>query len=216
MDKCPRLITIRNHQRKTPVDAFQTHLEVIRTQQKWGTEAILDKFTGYSQPHVEMLCTLKGLSNLSLEELLRLKYSCTCGQCQEGFLSPRMRFTLAQSADYTAAMVGDECAWINGDLFLEKYERFLMYLRPRVYDEMRTNSDIRLGFLSLFSHFALCLQDSTEPRRELKVLETVISAKEEEESTMAKHYLDFGGTKFIHYCCHSLEIAQRRVNRCDF
>ncbi|PNP48776.1 hypothetical protein TGAMA5MH_00230 [Trichoderma gamsii] len=91
-------------------------------------------------------------------------------------------------------MVGDECAWMDGDLFLKKYERYLTYLRPRVYVEMRTSSDVRLGFLSLFSHFALCLRDSTEPPRELKVLEMVISTKEEEESTMAKHYLDFGGT----------------------
>lgn len=196
MEQCPRLVTARNHQRNTPLDGFQTHLEVIRTQQKWGTKtvAISDNFTGYSQLHVEMLCTLQGLSNLSLEELLRLKYGCTCGQCQEGFLSPRMRFTLAQIADSAAAAVGDECAWMDGDLFLEKHERYLMYLRPRVYDEMRTSPDIRLGFLSLFSHFALCLRDSTEPPRELKVLEMVISTKEEEESTMAKHYLDFGGT----------------------
>ncbi|PON29537.1 hypothetical protein TGAM01_v201786 [Trichoderma gamsii] len=196
MEKCPRLVTARNHQRNTPLDEFQTHLEVIRTQQKWGTKtvAVSDKFTGYSQPHVEMLCTLQGLSNLSLEELLRLKYGCTCGQCQEGFLSPRMRFTLAQTADDAAAMVSDECTWIDGKLFLKKYERYLMYLRPRVYDEMRTSSDVRLGFLSLFSHFALCLRDSTEPPHELKVLEMVISTKEEEESTMAKHYLDFGGT----------------------
>lgn len=196
IEKCPRLVTIRNHQRKTPLDACREHLEVIRTRQKWMTKtvAVSDKFTGYSQPYVEILCTLKGLSNLSLEELLRLKYGCTCGQCQEGFLSPRMRFTLDWNAEMTAAIVGDEIVYTDGDLFLEKYEDLLMYLPPRVYNKMRTDFNIRVGFVSLFSHFVQCLRDSTEPPRELKILEMVISAKKEEESTMAKHYLDFGGT----------------------
>lgn len=79
IDNCRRLDSIRNHRRETLLDAFQAHLEVVRTQQKWRTKivAVSNIFTGYSQPRVEMLCVLKGLSNLLLEELLRLKYGCT-------------------------------------------------------------------------------------------------------------------------------------------
>ncbi|KAL7899225.1 hypothetical protein HDV63DRAFT_403278 [Trichoderma sp. SZMC 28014] len=59
---------------------------------------------------------------------------------------------------------------------------------------MRIKSDRRLHvtFVSLFSHFAVSTGQHGAPR-ELKVLAMVIAAKEE-ESTMAKKYLDFGGT----------------------
>lgn len=195
IERCPRLLTTRNDLWETPLDACQAHLEVIRTEQKWTTVksiAVSDRFTGYSQQFVEILCALKGLSNPSLEELLRLKYGCTCGQCQEGFLSPRMRFALLRSAETTSDMLLDGIGNTDGNLFLEEHRRFLKYVQPSMHDYMRIDTGIRKGFANLFKHFAQFLQDSTEPPRELKILEMVISKRE--GSSMAKRYLDYGGT----------------------
>ncbi|KAM0458173.1 hypothetical protein ACHAPV_001549 [Trichoderma viride] len=194
IEMCPRLVSERNFLGETPLDACQERLEAIRTQQKWagGSITVSDKFTGYSQPYVEILCILKGLSNLSLEELLRLKYGCTCGQCQEGFFSPRMRMALQCSAGITSEMLLSGIDETNGDEFFKEFGSFLKYLRPEMCKSMRTDGRLRKGFSRMFDHFAQYLRESTEPPRELKVVEAVIS--EEDESSIAKHYLDCGGT----------------------
>ncbi|KAM0524665.1 hypothetical protein ACHAPE_000763 [Trichoderma viride] len=211
MEKCPRLATVRNFLGETPLDACSEHLEAIRTQQKWaaGSIAVSDEFTGYSQPYVDILCTLKGLNNLSLEGLLQLKYGCTCGQCQEGFFSPRMRMALQCSAGITREKLSDASDDTDGHHFVKEFGSFLKYLRPKVYKRMRTDALLRKGFSSMFDYFAQCLCDKTEPPRELKVFEVVISegervsvpehllpdsAIERERAYAAEHYLDRGGT----------------------
>ncbi|KAL7919190.1 hypothetical protein ACQKWADRAFT_301971 [Trichoderma austrokoningii] len=196
MDHCPRLAIVQNLLGETPLDACQEHLEAIRTQQNWAEDsiAVSDRFTGYSQPYVAILCALKGLSNLSLQGLLQLKYGCTCGQCQEGFFSPRMRTALLCSAGITSEMLLHGIDDTDGDMFVKEFGCFLKYLPPRMHKNIHTDARLRKGFSSLFDHFARCLCDSTEPPRELKVLETVISAEEEKQLGIVRHYLDCGGT----------------------
>ncbi|KAK1252723.1 hypothetical protein MKX08_003910 [Trichoderma sp. CBMAI-0020] len=192
--KCPRLASEENALGETPLDAYQEQLEAIRTRQKMAGEsiAVSDKFTGYSQPSVEVLCALKGLNHLSLEGLLQLKYGCTCGQCQEGFFSPRMRRALLYNAETTSDMLLSWDNDANGDFFVTEFGRFLKYLPPKMYKEMRSDARLRKGFSSMFGSFAQCLWDNTEPPRELKVVEAVMS--ESNGSSVAKHYLDCGGT----------------------
>ncbi|UKZ60420.1 uncharacterized protein TrAtP1_001700 [Trichoderma atroviride] len=192
--KCPRLVSEQNSLGETPLDACQERLEAIRTRQKLagGSIAVSDKFTGYSQPSVEVLCALKGLNHLSLEGLLQLKYGCTCGQCQEGFFSPRMRMAVLYNAETTSDMLLHWDNGTNGDEFVREFGRFLKYLPPRMYKSMRTDARLRKGFSSMFGSFAQCLWDSKGPPRELKVVEAVMS--ESNGSSIAKHYLDCGGT----------------------
>lgn len=194
VEKCPPLVTIRNYLGETPFDSCQEHLENTRTRQQWMMKSNVasDKCTGYSQPFVEILCTLQGLSDPSLEELQQLKYGCTCGQCREGFLSPRMHFALLSTAETTTDMVLDEMDSIDGDMFLESNKEILEYLQPGVRGNMRTNKSIRQGFISIFGHFAEFLQGSKEPPRKHRILEIVVSAREWPPVT--KNYLNRGGT----------------------
>ncbi|KAL6896377.1 hypothetical protein GGI43DRAFT_410944 [Trichoderma evansii] len=186
VEKCPHLITIRNLSGDTPFDSCQEHLENIHNEEG------LDKFNGHSQLFVEILSNLKGLSNPSQEELQRLKYGCTCGQCQGGFLSPRMHSALLSNAEITSDLLFDGIARSDGDSFVEVNGHNLKYLQPGVRDNMRTNKSIRQGFASIFGRFAEFLQDSTEPPRANKIFEMILF--ENEWPPVTKNYLKRGGT----------------------
>ncbi|UKZ76094.1 hypothetical protein TrVFT333_003790 [Trichoderma virens FT-333] len=187
LEKCPRLITIRNYMGGTPLELCQEQIDDTRTQ-----HAISDKFTGCSQPFLDILSTLKGLSDPSPEELQRLRYGCTCGQCQEGFMSPRMHLALRYCAADAGDMLSDDADNSDGDYFVEKNRLTLKYLQPGVRDNLRTNKSMRQGFASILGHFARLLRDHTEPPHVHKILEMTRSSREWPPVT--KTYLSRGGT----------------------
>jgi hypothetical protein len=91
-----------------PLEALQEQLDKNRSIVEWGTTVyISDTFRGFPPEAVNCLVALQQLENVTLSQLQRLKYGCTCGQCIDGFLSPRMKFLLLCQAELTNDMVAE-------------------------------------------------------------------------------------------------------------
>ncbi|KAL3479700.1 hypothetical protein BJX99DRAFT_255423 [Aspergillus californicus] len=92
---------MRDYKGNTPIETLQDRLEDIRTEPpKSSKEQVhpADKFDGYPVDAVNCLGVLSSPSgdraDRSEVEIFRLKYGCTCGECEWGYLSVRMKLTL--------------------------------------------------------------------------------------------------------------------------
>ncbi|KAF7904333.1 hypothetical protein EAF00_001667 [Botryotinia globosa] len=89
IDPEQELAQARNIEGLTPLEASQDDFYIS------------DKLAGFSFGAVACMCLLKyrHMPRFLLNtQALRLKYGCTCGECIEGFLSPRMKLTLLHCA----------------------------------------------------------------------------------------------------------------------
>jgi GNAT superfamily N-acetyltransferase len=193
LSACPKLADIRNSEGNTPLGTFEEHLENTRTQRRWMAlvKPVSDKFSGYSEAAVETLAAMKGLANPGPLDLLRLQYGCTCGQCQGGILSPRMRFVLIACAETEHETLLDDVFMPDGDTFVEMNKELLEYLPAHVRDNLRTNKSMREGFANLFRYFAKCLKENRFPVREA-ILD--IWRRTSEWPPVTRNYLERGGT----------------------
>lgn len=152
---------------------------------------VSDKFSGYSEAAVETLVAMKGLTSLAPQGLLRLKYGCTCDQCQFGFLSPRMHFVLLARAEMEHDMLLEDTFMSDGDMFVEMHDELFYYLPVHVRDNFRTNKSMRQGFANLFHYFARCLRENEFPTPEAIFR---YSRGASEWPPVTRSYLDRGGT----------------------
>lgn len=195
-----QLLEMRNKRGEAPLDLLQIKLEKLRTQKAINgfTASISDRFKGHSDSAVNCLILLKGYGSLEAflesqgrDAMLRLIRGCTCGQCLEGFLSPRMLRDLLYQAhvghDTMNAYVGNASApeW---DIFEEDW---LGYLPSKVLTNLSTNKSMRQGFVNLWMHVAACLEAGMVPN-ESNVLDVVRDASEWPPHT--KNFLERGGT----------------------
>ncbi|KAF4453138.1 putative ankyrin repeat family protein [Fusarium austroafricanum] len=165
LSEFPQLADFRNSEGNTTLESFLAYLEISRTQ---GTLMAVtrggsDKFSGYSEAAIETLVAMKGLADPAPEDLLRLKYGCTCEQCQFGFLSPRMHFVLLACAEIEHDKLSDDMFIYDGNAFLDISGGVFEYLPASVRDNFRRNRSIRQGFANLFGFFAECLKKNELP-----------------------------------------------------
>ncbi|KAI1258834.1 hypothetical protein F5Y18DRAFT_324274 [Xylariaceae sp. FL1019] len=195
LSRRPNLADARNFRGDTPLQSFEEKLEIIRTQKAcmMAIVPVSDEFSGYSEALVKTLVAMKGLDNPGPQDLLRLKYGCTCGQCQSGFFSPRMRFVVLTRAEIEHDTLLDNPFASDGDDFVDYNANFVRYLPTQVRDNLRTNDSMRQGFVSLFGYFARCLRNHEIPLSET-ILGMVQSASEWPPVT--KNYLSRGGTVY--------------------
>ncbi|EXJ80685.1 hypothetical protein A1O3_06969 [Capronia epimyces CBS 606.96] len=93
---------MRNSVGDTPLEALLLKLEARRTRKmsrSWDIRAV--KFEGHDIKAVKCVAKLKGLplDTCTDVDLARISYGCTCGECIEGFLSPRMSYALWTQAE---------------------------------------------------------------------------------------------------------------------
>lgn len=195
LPKCPKLADVRNSEGNTPLESFEDSLKVTRTQKRWMavTKPMSDQFAGFSEAAVAILVAFKHLSELAPLDLLRLKYGCTCGQCQFGFLSPRMHFVLLTHAEMEHDMLSDDMFISDGDMFVNMNQSILEFLPVPVRDNLRRNRSMRQGFANLFLYFARCLKGNDIPTAEV-VLD--ISRRAREWPPVTRNYFDRGGTMY--------------------
>jgi GNAT superfamily N-acetyltransferase len=127
----------------------------------------------------------------SIRKTLRYKYSCTCGQCIGGFLSPRMKLVLVAVSEMesdTMDLFIDE----TGPGWVDFHEDCLTHLPESVRDNLKTNRSMRRGFVNMLSHFAKCLQQGRMPT-EGEVLDYYRS-HESEWPPVTRNYLQRGGS----------------------
>ncbi|RYP67905.1 hypothetical protein DL769_005641 [Monosporascus sp. CRB-8-3] len=178
----------------TPLEAAMSGLERRRTQFDDGLRVhpVSDRFMGFSDAEVSCLVHLRSLTNPSSLDLQRLKFGCTCGQCIDGFLSPRMLHALLAQAELHYDLMMDEYYIMEDGNFFVEWNDYLTEFPPQpICDNFRTNKSMRQGFANMFDHVATCLRREVLPTKD-NVLEVVRSAGE--WPPVAKNYLQRGGT----------------------
>lgn len=189
-----KLISVRNHEGYTPLEALQSHLESTRVKKelmgRWLIWAASDDFRGFSDEAIHCLCRLRGMRSTTRKELARVKGGCTCGECIEGSLSPRMLLALLFQAETTHDMLDTEVVDTDGGTWDFLKDHYTIHISQSVRDNMRTNKSLRQGFSNLFDHIATCLRSKhipTEPNVRQVMLQT------SEWPPHTKNFLQRGG-----------------------
>ena len=93
---------LNNHVNKDGMIPLERLEDTMRTTRELA-ELLMHKWEGYSRNELKVQLILKREMGISVngqtdeEYLQRRKWGCTCGECGEGWLSPRMRFRLESS-----------------------------------------------------------------------------------------------------------------------
>ncbi|KAK2807281.1 hypothetical protein FQN50_005434 [Emmonsiellopsis sp. PD_5] len=140
-----QLKDLRNDGGDTPLEALLLQLENDRI----NTSYTSDFFQGFKKEAVQCVALLKGIAN-SATQFAQITYGCTCGECEAGFLSPRMAEALLTQAELaydrlsgTYALGGEE----DWKIFSKDY---LGFVAVSVRQILRTNKSMRQGFADLF------------------------------------------------------------------
>ncbi|EDN90961.1 hypothetical protein SS1G_00361 [Sclerotinia sclerotiorum 1980 UF-70] len=191
----------RNSKGYTPLEALQDDLNVLRTRRKHGmmTIVIADNFSGFTPDAVlcqfVLLTELMPLEDSNIPLCLRLKYGCTCGECIEGFLSPRMKLALLFQAEMGYEIMDDALEMTNCRSsptdWLYLAEDAIEHVSPALQRDFRTNKSLGRGFVNIFDHIATCLKVNKAPTRQ-----NVLQAWEGsgEWPPVTRNYLQWGGT----------------------
>jgi GNAT superfamily N-acetyltransferase len=195
MERITQLTSTRNWEQETPLEALQSHLETERT--RLGSNSlslnvpVSDRFEGFTKEMVVCLCLLSGQTNLSSIAFQRLTFGCTCGQCIQGFLSPRMRYALLCQAEVQHDLLLHEIDYESGNDFVESNEHVLRHVSHPSRENMKTNKSMRQGFANLCDHFATCLRDNKLPIT-TNILDALRNAGEWPPTS--RNFLQRGGT----------------------
>lgn len=156
-----------------------------------STLPMSDEFEGYSKSSVLCIARLKGLTEASQLDLARLTFGCTCGQCIQGFLSPRMIYALLCQAEAKHYLLNDRIDRESGPGWVELGFNMFDYLPEKVLDSLETNKSMRQGFTNMFDYVAACLRAKILPT-EINVLAALPNASEWPPAT--KNFLQRGGS----------------------
>jgi GNAT superfamily N-acetyltransferase len=157
------LMTARNIEGYTALEALHEQLEISRTRSEYRLMMVCvsDTFRGFLSEAVGCLAALRELENATPSQLQQLKYGCTCGQCIDGFLSPRMKFSLLCQAEITHDLLDMDID--DGPHWCEWNDYILNYVAPDIRQNLRTNKSLRRGFANVFAHVASVLQLDISP-----------------------------------------------------
>jgi GNAT superfamily N-acetyltransferase len=157
------LITARNIKGYTAFEALQNQLEISRTREAYQLMMVCvsDTFRGFPSEAAGCLAALQQLQSPTLNQLQKLKYGCTCGQCIDGFLSPRMKFSLLCQAEINHDLLDMDID--DGPNWCEWHDDVLTHVAPDIRQNMRTNKSLRQGFANVFAHAASALRSDISP-----------------------------------------------------
>lgn len=125
---------------------------------------ISDRFRGFPDPAIASLSVLLNIDSLTQIRHLQLKYGCTCGECLEGLMSPRMKLALLAQAEITHDILGLDIG--DGPLWCDMHKSGINHVTPHVQQRFRTNKSIRRGFTNAFDLIATCLLSDAIPKKE--------------------------------------------------
>ena len=185
----------RNLEGETPLECLEAGLESGRLKRRAGfmTIPVSDRFCGFAPNDVECLRLLKGIENPLPHQLAQLTYGCTCGQCLEGFMSPRVAFALLCQGELLQDMLGGELP--DGSMrmspvdWFEYFDHTLEHLTPGVRKNMQTNKSIRQGFTNIFGYVAETLRTKKTP-----ITPNILELAASEWPPCTKNFIQRGGT----------------------
>lgn len=179
------LLTIRNLEGNTALEALQSALDNDRRMK----QMFIDDFDGFTPNEVKCLSLLGGIANPSSDQILRLKYGCTCGVCIAGFISPRLSHALECQADLARDMLRDHLIDTSGAEWVSYWTENLIHIAPEVRRRLRTSKAFRYSVVTIFGYVAECLRSKSVPTN--SSLQDL--AKSEKQSHLEK-FLDCGGS----------------------
>lgn len=185
----------RNPEGETALECLGAGLESGQLKRQAGaiTVPVSNHFSGFAPNDVECLRLLKGIESLSTHQLAQLTYGCTCGQCLESFMSPRVAFApLCQGGllhDITGGELANESMRMSTVEWYEYFDHTLEHLAPGVRENMQTNKSICQGFTNVLGYVAETLRTKKPPITP-NVLELAVS----ERPPCTKNFVQRGGT----------------------
>lgn len=173
MHRNPRLLSQRNVEGYTPLEALEASMERKRTFDGYVRRTdISDLFTGFDDVTMSTLALLRGLvpEQMSQAELSHLKFGCTCGSCLGGFLSPRLRYMLLSTAETTFDLIYTYGHEMDGETWCSVNEDLFEYVPKRIAQSFATHKDSRTGFCMLWKYLAACISGNMLPTEDNIVL----------------------------------------------
>jgi hypothetical protein len=187
------LSSARNLQGYTPLEALQSLLETGRTRREIGmmTVDVSNRFGGFSIESVDCMALLAGLDpqKMSKLERQRLTFGCNCGECLEGFLSPRMSAALLFQGETIYDTLDMDIG--NGSEWCQWFNNMFTYVAPDLCQNFRTNKSYRQGFQNMFKPMAECLRSNLVPVRANILMQWENMS---ESPPVTRSYLQRGGT----------------------
>ena len=182
-----QLASTRDLEGNTPLEWVQTVLNNMRFSQSLGTVTLpmSDEFQGYDADHVACLAQLTNTSTTNCDQMERLRFGCTCGECIAGFISPRTAFAL----DVQGGLKGDELSddhwkeWCHIDNYL------LCHLPLDIQRKMKGSAAMCNGFAAVFFHFIALLRAKRAP-----TTANILQQANGERPAFTRAYIDQGGT----------------------
>lgn len=158
------LSTARNLQGYTPLEDLQDFLETNRTtrQLMMRKVCVSDSFTGHAIEAVRCLAYLQDLKDPTKDQINRLMHGCTCEQCIDGIISPRMKLALLCQAELSYDLLCDDIDE-HGPLWTMVQEDLHVHVAPDIRRNFKTNKSLRKGFRNLFDFTAQVLRDNQVP-----------------------------------------------------
>ncbi|KAL3492332.1 hypothetical protein BJX62DRAFT_236364 [Aspergillus germanicus] len=209
IDEAHSLKAYRNGDGFTPLEVLQDALDFARSQGRFGNMRmnLSGDFEGHPENAVSCLSLLSGPASSMLSSAC-LRYGSTCGECLNGFLSPRMSISLTNQC---VNLVGFLCNHFKDDRWrVDKYN-FLMHLDPSIHSALRTSPSLLQGFVDIFQIIEKCPEEKNIPTPE-NILQCV-----NERSISLPHtqeYLQHAGTqKGCHAVLNLLFNAARKQDQ---
>ncbi|KAJ9609416.1 hypothetical protein H2200_005743 [Cladophialophora chaetospira] len=158
------LLKMRNSSRLTPLEATVQLLEAMRTRTLIGNTVFLraDTFEGHTLDQARCVALLRRSKIDSEEDLEQFRYGCTCGECYDGYISPRMNYTLYMNASMERDRFAEELD-MSGETFVVENEWKLMHLPDYTMKYLTHYKAMRQGFVNACGHVSDCLLDRLAP-----------------------------------------------------
>lgn len=150
-----------------------------------------DEFNGFKPKEVACLRLLAGDASPSDDDLLRLKFGCTCGQCLGDFLSPHTLCVLEYEADTAYESNPGYCRYISalGSEWSEDWRHFLRLVEADLQEMFRSDKALRGAFTEVVYHISECLR-----RKKLPTTANVIECLDDECPPHTRDIINFSGS----------------------
>lgn len=136
------LSSAKNVEGNTPLEALESQLDSERPSTERTGSRI---FCGFPMEAIECLAALRGIHGLTEIQILRLKFGCTCGECIDGVISPRIRNEALIRAENLEVDVPQNVE--NGQI-----EWLMLHMDPRIKANFISTISLQWGFGKMYGH----------------------------------------------------------------
>lgn len=161
------LVNATNYAGHTPFEALKSKLERSRVQAPYGVKRsrlVADTFEGFEEDAVTCLLLFQTSNEPFLEQRMRAKFGCSCGECLDGFLSPRMLQKLKYQADMhyshlTHLTPPGRSGWYS------EFKDLLTHFPESFRSSIKHRKTLQVSFVLLMRAVLTCLSEGVIPRK---------------------------------------------------